>query len=109
MDKNTDKDISEALKTLGLSKSEHEVFMILIYFRSKGVNAHFVANDLEIPRPTAYSILNNIVKKGLASKKKCDGVFLFYTDNEVMEDYVSSRYESMEKAKEQILLYHSRL
>jgi predicted transcriptional regulator len=96
-----DKKLGDSLTVIGLSPAEHEAFELLFLELSGGTRAHLVARVLEIPRSTAYSILNGLVKKGIATRRKQYGS-TFMIDRRSISEYIDSRHKAMQQAHEYI-------
>jgi predicted transcriptional regulator len=86
--------IDDLLKDCGLNASETKVLLHLV--RKGASSASRIAKDLELKRPTTYSILENLCSAGLVSKQKQGSYTLF---SAASAEHIPSILETSAKRK----------
>ncbi len=71
--------LQESLQRFGLSETEAKIYLALI--KLKGASAVRLAKETQVHRRTIYDNLNILIRKGLASSKKKEGVQIFQARN----------------------------
>ncbi|GGM66841.1 hypothetical protein GCM10007108_01290 [Thermogymnomonas acidicola] len=85
--------IQENLKMLGLSAYEAQGFIALVYH---GVaNADTVADTAQIPRTSAYKVMESLVKKGFVRETEGRPKMFKPEDLNKLEDEISSKVRSL--------------
>jgi len=96
------KSLKEALTTIGFSPKEQEILIILLELKG-GVSTSFAAQELEIPRQTAYSLLKKLAQKGAVSIKmfrhEGNNSSIFLTSKEQLSKFIDDRCAALQKAK----------
>lgn len=100
------KSTKEALTTIGFSPKEREILIILLELKG-GVSTLFAAQELEIPRQTAYSLLKKLTKKGAVSvemaRHEGNNSSIFSTSKEQLSKFIDDRCAALQKAKVDII------
>lgn len=86
-----------ALKEYGLSENEIQVYIILLKAGESSVQ--IIAKNTDIPRTTAYHILNSLQQKGLVSYVTKEHIKYFQaTKPEVLRDILNDKKKHIEEA-----------
>jgi predicted DNA-binding transcriptional regulator len=100
------KQLKEALTIVGFSAPEQEILILLLELRN-GLSASLAAQELEIPRQTAYSLLKKLARKGAVSIKTLrhegNNSSIFFTSKEQLSKFIDNRCATLQKAKIDII------
>ncbi len=94
--------LKENLTILGLSKSEQDMYFLLMEIQSPQP-VTILALELEIPRQTANSILKVMAKRGIVIKTKHHGKSCFHTNLQQINKYIDKTIISLEVARKIIV------
>ena len=84
----------ELLTKAGFDQKETKVYLAALALGS--APAAIIAKNAGVVRSTSYGILEELVKKGLASKSERSGVFWFNVDNpELLKNYIEDQREDL--------------
>jgi predicted DNA-binding transcriptional regulator len=96
------KPLKEALTIIGFSAPEQEMLILLLELKG-GASASLAAQELEISRQTAYSLLKSMAKKGAVSikmiRKEGNNSQVFLTSKEHLSKFIDNRCAALQKAK----------
>jgi len=92
----------ELLKKAGFDEKETKVYLAALELRS--APASTIAQKAGIVRSTCYGILEELVKKGLASKtEKAGGILKFNVENpELLKSYIESQKSNLDLISKEI-------
>lgn len=98
-------DLTQTLQNIGLSQKEAKIYLELLTLKEAlpGV----IARKAGVKRPTAYLVLDQLLKKGLASQVKKGRYFYFQAVNphSIVEDQYK-RFNDLEKSLPELLSLH---
>ena len=99
-------DLKTTLEAVGLSEKESKIYLVLLEL--KEALPGLIAKKADVKRPTTYLILEQLVKRGLASKIKKGAYYYFQpvNPNSLLEDQYN-KYTQLEKALPELLHLHS--
>jgi sugar-specific transcriptional regulator TrmB len=97
--------LEKILTNTGLTEKEAKIYISLLEL--KEALPSVIAKKAKIKRPTSYLILDELVKKGLASKIKKGAYYHFQgiSPHNLLEDQYN-KYTSLEKALPELLKLH---
>ena len=98
-------DLQNILQNTGLTEKEAKVYLNLLQLKEALPST--IAKRSEVKRPTAYLILDQLVKKGLVSKIKKGPYYYFQpvSPHSLLEDEYN-RFKNLEKALPDLLNLH---
>ncbi len=98
--------IKGVLTVIDFSPKEQEILIILLELKS-GVSASLAAQELEVPRQTAYSLLKKLSDKGAVSigtiRKEGNNSAIFLTSKEHLSKFIDDRCAALQSAKTALL------
>lgn len=99
-------DLNKVLENIGLGEKEAKVYLVLLEL--KEALPSLIAKRAGVKRPTTYLILEQLVKKGLASRVKKGAYYYFQPVNphSILEDQ-HKKYNDLEKALPELLQLHT--
>ena len=95
---NDDEMLTNTLTILGLSKSEQDMYALLMEIQSPQP-VFIIALEHESSRQTTNSILKRMTKKGIVIKSKHHGISCFHTNYKQLEKLIDSTISQLENAK----------